>query len=379
MRPSAQSPTTPTPLTTPVQVAPSRAFKPSLIGKAPMITEFIEVMRGPGDTLNLNSGKKFRMIRDQLDANVPYVGLNRDAAGKVKATDIPNPNSPDGSWDPYEFMPRFVYDQREDALPVSPTFDGDTDIQNNAGATGVTKGSYIDGSVGGKQALSNGFSVTKKGEYTILTYSSYYAHNKAMDYHQNDYSTAQVYLKPGPSGKLEPSHLMTSWHHGAVLTPWKDLAKDADGRPVVKVQLGSHALQAIGKGDSWDTDGLTITGKGEALVNGKPIGQRAGFEVFQKNVRNATYMDPALATSAPRLNAMTWGDAAMNPLLPELFDNSENPYLQVIKRLGGPIVEKVKHVGEDLADTAKDAVQSAAKNVAGGATSLAKKAFGLFK
>ena len=97
-----------------------------------------------------------------------------------------------------------LFDKAEDALPVSPTFDGDTDLDNNAAEKeDGPAGHYKDGVIGGDQKLSSGFAVTKKGDYTVLSYSFYYPHNKAGDYHHNDYSTAQVYLKPGPDGNYQ--------------------------------------------------------------------------------------------------------------------------------------------------------------------------------
>ena len=182
--------------------------------------------------------------------------------GKATATDVPNPDSKDGKWDPLEHMPRFVFHPKEDAFPVSPSFDGDPKLENNGPATPDGKGNYKDGFIGGDQRLSGAYTVTKKGEYTVLTYSFYYAHNKAVHYHANDYSTAQVFLKPGKDGKLKPEFLVTSWHHGSVITPWKDLAKDKDGRPVIAVNLGSHALQPLGKGQKVPTGGLQIGGDG---------------------------------------------------------------------------------------------------------------------
>lgn len=351
------NPSSPTPPS--YQVAPSRDFKPSLKTKVPMVTEYLEVLKGPGETLNLTTGKRFREVRDQLDRTVPHRGLHYMEDGSVKAFNVPNPDSPDGSWDPLQWMPRITFDNKEDAFPVSPTFDGDLDYNNNGPDTPGGQGAYKDGSIGGNQPLSSAYTVTKKGDYHILTYSMYYAHNKAMDYHKNDYSTVQVYLKPGPDGKLAPTHVATSWHHGSILTPWEDFAKDSDGRPVVKVHLGSHAVQPIGKGDKWDTDGLNITGKGEAVFDGKPIGQKMGFEVFQTNIQGATYMDPARPTSKPRLTAMGWGEAAKNPFLPEVYDQDGHALLVLAKRLLVAGREKVEGVVEDVADKAKDVAADA--------------------
>lgn len=357
----------PTPATPPVQVAPARDFKPSLLSKTSMVTELAAVLKGPGDTLNLSSGHKFREVRDRLDGGVPYTGLQWNADGSVSAQDVPNPDAPDGKWDPTQFMPRFAFDAEEDAFPVSPSFDEDTEFDNNGAAMAGGTGNYNHGSVGGEQPLSGAFSVTKKGDYTVLTYSFYYASNKAMDYHQNDYSTAQVYLKPGPDGKLQPTHLAASWHHGAILTPWQDLAKDAGGRPVVKVQLGSHALQPVGAGDKWDQAGLNLTGTGEALVDGKPIGQRITFDAFQPSVANANLMATDSPAGRLRLRTMEWGEAAKNPFLPEVYEKKgEHPLPQLLERGVAAAKDKATDLageardkGEDLVDKAQDVVGDA--------------------
>lgn len=366
------SPVNPTPYTPPVQVAPSRDFKPSALSKTQMVPETLEAIKGPGDTLNLSSGHKFREIRDGLDGGVPYTGMKWNPDGTVTAQDVPNPDRPDGKWDPQQYMPRFAFDPKEDAFPVSPSFDGDTDLDNNAGHEAGEKGNYVDGSVGGDQPLSGAFTVTKKGEYTVLTYSFYYAHNKAMDYHQNDYSTAQVYLKPGPDGKLAPTHLAASWHHGSILTPWNDLAKDADGRPVVKVHLGSHALQPVGSGDKWDETGLNLTGTGEAIVDGKPIGQRITFDAFQPSVANANQM----ATDSPegrlRLKAMEWGEAAKHPFLPEVYEqHGKGPVRQMLERGLEATTDKAKDLAGDALDKGGEAVDKA-QDLAGGAVDKGK-------
>lgn len=366
------SPVNPTPSTPPVQVAPSRDFKPSTLSKTQMVAETVEVLRGPGDTLNLSSGHKFREIRDGLDGGVPYTGMQWNSDGTITAQDVPNPDSPDGKWDPHAWMPRFAFDPKEDAFPVSPSFDGDADLANNAGSEAGGKGSYQDGSVGGDQPLSAGFTVTKKGEYTVLTYSFYYAHNKAMGYHQNDYSTAQVYLEPGPDGKLAPTHLAASWHHGSILTKWGDLAKDAEGRPVVKVHIGSHALQPIGAGDEWDEGGLSLAGTGEALVDGKPIGQKLTFDAFQPSVANANVMPTDSPEGRLRLRTMEWGEAAKHPFLPEVYErHGEGPLRQMLERGLATATDKAKDVVGDARDKGGEVVDKA-QDLAGGAVDKTK-------
>lgn len=318
-------------------IAPSRHFKPGLESQVEIIANAFHMLTLPGDGLNLVTGKRFREVRDQLEPPTPYVGVHVDGEAP-RATDVPNPDAPDGRWNPTQFMPRFVFDAAEDAYPVRPDFDGDTSLDNNGPETaGGPAGHYKDGMVGGNQGLSGGFTVTKKGDYTILTYSFYYAHNKAGDYHQNDYSTAQVYLKPGKDGKLAPQYLMTSWHHGGMLTPWSELKKDDQGRPIVGVDLGSHALEVR---DSVPAKGLQLRGDGQALLDGKPIGQGIRFDAFQKNIDGARYLDPASPAAKPRISAMTWGEQAINPFLPEVFHDAPPTWLQVVQR-GESEVQKV--------------------------------------
>ncbi len=373
-RPSSQSPE--------LRVSAPRAFQGGAGAQVELAKEAVEALRGPGDALNLMSGKKFRMIRAELDASTPYTGLHAERGAVPRAIDVPNPDSPDGQWDPYAYMPRFVFEAGEDAFPVPPNFDGDTDLANNGPtAANAGDGHYQDGVVGGRQPLTGAFTVTKKGEYHILTYSFYYAHNKAGDYHQNDYSTAQVYLKPGKDGKLAPTHLMTSWHHGAILTPWQDLGKDDQGRPMVKVQLGSHALQVLGKDEKPPTKGLQIQGDGQAVLDGRPVDQKLAFEAFQTNVKDARYLDPGQAEALPRLEAMRWGEAAVNPFLPSVFEEATPVWQEMAKR-GLDSVEKglgeVKDGLEKGLGEVKDGLEKGLGEVKDGAGKLWGKVKGLF-
>jgi hypothetical protein len=358
-----------------LQIAPSRDFTAGLKSKANIVVDALKMVNAPGDTLNLVSGKKFREVREELDGGTPYTGVKRNEDGTATATDIRNPDSLDGKWDPFDYMPRFVFDKAEDAYPVSPTFDGDTDLDNNAAdKTSDPAGTYKDGVIGGEQPLSGGFAVTKKGEYTVLSYSFYYAHNKAGDYHNNDYSTAQVYLKPGEDGKLEPAYMATSWHHGAELVPWKDLKKDEDGRPIVGVDLGSHALEVR---DSVPEGGLQIRGNGDAELNGKPIDQRLGFEAFQKNIDGATYLDPATPGAKPRLDAMTWGEMALNPFLPEVFHDAPSAWQQLLGKgvnAAEAAVEKGWDKTTDVVESVVDKAESVVEKTGDVAESVVGKA-----
>lgn len=343
-----------------LRVAPSRRFEESPRELLGMAGEWRKVVAGPGDALNLSSGQRLSAVRGKLDPTAPHTGIRYEKGGTPVVTDVPNPDRPDGRWDPYAFLPRFVFDAKEDAFPVAPDFDGDTDFGNNGPATADgPPGSYEDGVIGGKQPLSGGFAVSKKGEYTVLTYSFYYAHNKAQHYHPGDYSHAQVYLKPGPSGKLEPAYMATSWHHGSVLTPWKDLAKDQDGRPIVGVNLGTHALQPFGRGQRAPEDGLQIAGDGQAMNGGRSLGHRLTFEAFQGNVDGARRLDATHPASRPRLESMRWGSAGLAPLSPEAYQRAPGPWRQ----LAAPVLAKAEHVAERVLEPVKDAGSWARKQL----------------
>ncbi len=318
------------------KISESRTFKQTKLESQKLYAEWAKLMKdAPGKGMNL-VGKRLTETREKYEkAPTPYTGVKLQKGGKATATDVPNPDSPDGKWDPYQYMPRFLFHPEEDAFPVSPAFDGDLDLKNNGPTRANGKdGNYQDGYIGGDQSLSGGFSVTKKGEYYVLTYSFYYATNKAVHYHNNDYSTAQVYLKPGKDGKLEPEYLATSWHHGSVLTKWKDLAKDEQGKPVIAVNLGSHALQPLAKGQEIPTDGLQIGGHGRAVLDGKPLRHKLQFDAFQTNVKGANYLDPSTDEAKPRIKAMSWGAAAIDPFLPEAYENAPSEWSDMTRRLG---------------------------------------------
>lgn len=316
------------------KISESRNFKDSKAESQKLYTEWAKLMKeAPGKGMNL-VGKRLTETREKFEKDpVPYTGVKLDKSGKATATDVPNPDSPDGKWDPYQDMPRFLFHPEEDAFPVSPTFDGDLKLGNNGPKTADGKGNYQDGFIGGDQSLSGGFTVTKKGEYHVLTYSFYYATNKAVHYHPNDYSTAQVFLKEGKDGKLHPEYLATSWHHGSVLTPWEDLAKDKDGKPVVAVNLGSHALQPLSKGQEIPTEGLQIGGDGRAVLNGKPLRHKLQFDAFQTNVTGANPLDPSSKEAQPRVKAMSWGALGIDPFLPEVYQSAKNEYVDMGERL----------------------------------------------
>lgn len=313
------------PMSATIRVAPSRRYGPALLEKARLGPELLDLLDGPGRKLNLISGKKLPEVRGKLEGKpVPYQGVVVRNGKVARVDDIPNPDSPDGKWDPTRYMPRFLFDPKEDAYPVDPAFDGDADLGNNGPRTAHGRpGNYLDGVIGGKQPLSTGFAVTRKGEYTVLTYSFYYAHNKAGAYHPNDYSTAQVYLRPGKNGKLQPTHLYTSFHHGGVLSRYDELRKDSQGRPMVRIWLGTHALLPVGKNERPPRSGVEVLGDGSVRVRGKATPLRMTFDAFQSNVQGARTLALSDPKTQARVSAMRWGEVALNPFLPKVFENAD--------------------------------------------------------
>ena len=337
-------------------------FKPGLKEEAGMLVEWQEAVRGPGDHLNLMSGKRMSDIKATIEPKpVPTTGGKAGPDGKPQATDVPNPDRKDGQWDPLDFMPRFAFAPDEDAFPIDPDFDGDGKLTGNGPETYDGTGKYKDGVIGGTQQLNGAFTVTKKGEFTVLTYSFYYATNKAVHYHDNDYSTAQVYLKPSKDGKLEPAFLYTSWHHGGVLTPWDELAKDQDGRPVIKVHQGSHALQPVGKGEKLPTKGLQIGADGQAVLYGEKLPHHLAFDAFQSNVEGARHLKADSQEAKVRLRTMTWGEAALDPIMPEAFAQADHPVVELGKRALNAGLDATK----GLVDKATSSLKGLASSVKG--------------
>lgn len=356
-----------------LRVAAPALYEEGRQGKLGHADEWMKLVKGPGQGLNLSSGMRFDKARGSLESQYePYLGVHYEKKGTTPVVqDVPNPDAPDGKWNPLEFMPRFVFEGREDAFPIDPTFDGDTNLANNGPATPDGKdGNFKHGVIGGNQGLSAGFAVTKKGDYTVLTYSFYHATNKAFTYHSSDYSTAQVFLKPDADGKLAPSHVYTSWHHGGQLTKWSDMAKDAQGRPVISVLAGSHAMQPLGRGDDIPTEGLSIRGDGVAELDGQALPHQMSFQAFQKNVAGAEYLDPLAATSRPRLETMRWGYAALNPLLPEVFTEHGGTWSQAFD---GMVKRPLKSAAGWVEAKVEDHVLAPAKKVGGWAGEQLKR------
>lgn len=244
----------------------------------------------PGTLLcrNSNGGTAgIRQLREKspFERDLPIEGLKKEEKAWV-APKIANPNDPEGFFDPYAFLPDILFDPKEDSFPVLPDSDGDGKVKDDAGH-------YRHGVIGGDQPLRGSFSVAKKGEYTVLTYSFFYVDNKFTNYHLTDSSTFAVYLKPGKDGKLKPESLYTSWHYGGNLASWDDLKKGPDGRPVILVERGSHALHPYSKGEKLPSKGLSIQGNGKASLDGKALANRLTWVSPNPDVRNATMLDSA--------------------------------------------------------------------------------------
>ncbi|MOA53875.1 hypothetical protein D3C78_1774000 [compost metagenome] len=104
------------------------------------------------------------------------------------------------------------------------------------------------------------------------------------------------------------------------MVAWKDLQKDADGRPIIRVERGSHALHPYGKGEKVPTSGLQIAGDGQATFNGKAVPHRMTWLTAQKNIDNGTYLDPAKSANRPIWGRLFGGKPERSePFHPNMF------------------------------------------------------------
>lgn len=295
-----------------------------LKGYLQILNERKQAALAPGKGLGLNtigntkSTAKLTDIRARHpeEMAIPASGLSRGPNG-ITGVDIANPDSPDGTWDPYLYAPNFHFDGLEDSFPVRPGFDGDGDWKNDPAH-------YDHGLVGGDQAVQMNFSVAKKGEYYVLQYASYYVDNKVSGaYHVGDSSVVSIYLKPGKNGRLEPAYMFSSWHHGALMVPWNELAKDVNGRPSVLVGKGSHALVPASSLVKPKADGgLVAWGDGRLAKRGssRTLPNRLTFNALQGNVRSAEPIDAPTAVGQLMLQGYFGrGNDLVNPPHPSLF------------------------------------------------------------
>lgn len=237
-----------------------------------------------------------RQLREDTpyERDIPVTGLKQTEHGWSVPT-IRNPQDPKGLFDPFAYMPNIVFAGKEDSFPVLPDLDGD-------GKTKTDADHYDHGVIGGKQALTGAYTVAKKGEYTVMTYSFYEVDNKFTNYHRGDSSTVAVYMKPDKSGKLKPEYLYNSWHYAGHMTKWDDLKKGPDGRPVVLVERGSHAVHPYGKKEELPSKGLWINGDGSTRLDGKPLENRLNFVTPQDNIKGARRLDLSDAKDMTTMN-----------------------------------------------------------------------------
>ena len=246
----------------------------------------------PGDFLSRNShggkdGIRRLRERDPFELAMPVEGgIMKGADGGWSAQAVRNPDDAQGRFDPYAFLPNLAFHPKEDSFPVAPDAD-------RTGDTADDRLAYDHGVIGGDQPLAGAVSVAKKGEYTVLTYAMFYVDNKAGSYHAKDSSTVSVYLKPGKDGKLQPEYLYSSWHYGASMTKWDDVKKGPDGRPVIRVERGSHALRPLAKWELMPENGVVVGGDGRVAIDGRPSPHRMTFVTPQgASMRNATAFEP---------------------------------------------------------------------------------------
>lgn len=258
--------------------------------KTKLVFEAAKTWWAPGAWIARNShgGKDgIRRLREReaQELAMPATGL-KNADGAWTAAAVHNPGDAEGRFDPYQFLPTLAFHPREDSFPVLPDADRTKDTADDL------KG-YAHGVIGGDQPLQGAVSVARKGEYTVLTYSMFYVDNKAGSYHAKDSSTVSVYLKPGKDGKLAPEFLYSSWHFGGNMVRWDDVKKGPDGRPVVRVERGSHALRPLSTWEPMPKDGVVVGGDGRVRIDGQASPHRMTFVTPQgTSLRNAQAFEP---------------------------------------------------------------------------------------
>lgn len=275
------------------------------------LLEFRRSGISPGTYLARHSegGKHgIRVVRKDTDEErIPVEGLSKIPTGwAIKTTE--------GDFDPRTFRPSLVFHPKEDSFPTKPDLDGDGNLKTDAA-------NYKHGVIGGNQPLTGVSHVSKKGEYTVITYSLYYVDNKAATFHLKDSSTLAVYLKPGKDGTLEPNFLYTSWHYGANLAKWDDLKKDAKGHPIVEVERGSHALHPLAKKERPWKKGVHANGDGSVAWRGKDLPNAFTWLAFQPGIPGTTAVDAADPRSRPLMDAyFAKFPERTNPIHPSLFN-----------------------------------------------------------
>lgn len=306
------------------RVAPEYRLDTSAWGKMKAYAE-IARERGaagaaPGHHQGLNATSKddpatLASLRTQHpeEASMQVVGPHQ-RGGRIIMDDVP---APDGNWEAFRYAPTCHYDAQEDSYPVLPGFDGDRDPGNDATT-------YAHGQVGGRQPVTMVCSISQKGDYHVLQYSSYYVDNKvATGYHVNDSSTIAVYLHAGSDGRLAPAYLYTTWHFGAILAPWSEVALDATGHPQVMVGRGSHALWPLGRGKHAPEDGgLVVRGDGSMALRGRGgnLPNRLLLATGQTSLRGSQTLDPATSAGEYALQlTFGWYPVRTNPYHPGLF------------------------------------------------------------
>src|SRR5690606_26262067 len=125
----------------------------------------------------------------------------------------------------------------------------------------------------------------------------------------------------------------------------------------------SHALQPLGKGDTPPKGGLQIGGDGQASQNGKPLPHKLTFEAFQKSVGQAKLLDAKTPEGWLRLDTMRWGDAGLNPFLPEVYEAAPSTTKVGAKRFFNAAKDKVEDGVEKGVDAVKDRVGEAKDGV----------------
>src|SRR5687767_3072217 len=96
-------------------------------------------------------------------------------------------------------------------------------------------------------------------------------------------------------------------------------------------------------------------------MTGKPLPNRMGFDALQTHADGARYLSPTSEVGRCRGLILAWGEAGMNPFMPESFENARNPWVEV----GMHILSGAKDKAVEAVDKVTSTVSSAGKKLLG--------------
>lgn len=178
----------------------------------------------------------------------------------------------------FEYAPVFYFHPDEKYLPADP----DTFIANSELEDGIWDLKDGEKYRQGDPANSPVTYQYEEGPPPTITYWQFYNYNnKAINNspdqnHEGDWESVTVVFGNGMD--KEPTEMRYSAHGGGTALSWNDTPKTEDGRPIVNVALGSHAMspylanqptKAPGIEDVFAVGGMVIDGRGTDS-NGEP-------------------------------------------------------------------------------------------------------------